>query len=183
MANTPPENPGVSPNGRRDSDPSRNVLDLVDAAIQRQDDLRLAESRRAACELDALKDMAALRATHERELRTAEADRINAIRAVDVGAAAILAVQVAESAETLRKQVADTAVASAVSLSSALDPIQKDIADLRRAQYESVGQKTQVVETQAKGGSLGMWIGVGLGAIGLLNAVTFGAVGLLLALR
>ena len=33
-------------------------------------------------------------------------------------------------------------------LSAALEPIRKDIADLRRAQYEAQGQKTQVVETR-----------------------------------
>ena len=37
---------------------------------------------------------------------------------------------------------------TATALAAALEPIQKDIQDLRRAQYEAQGQKTQVVETR-----------------------------------
>ena len=44
--------------------------------------------------------------------------------------------------------MAAAATAASTALSAALEPIQKDIADLRRAQYEAQGQKTQVVETR-----------------------------------
>jgi hypothetical protein len=140
-------------------DPTRNVLDLVGAAIQRQDDLREADNRR-------LTEIATLRAEYDEKLRRAETARIDAIRAVDVGAvnraaevsaqqATTLAVQVAQSAETLRTQVAAAATAATVALAAALEPIQKDIADLRRAQYEQAGQKLQVVEAKddRRGGS------------------------------
>jgi hypothetical protein len=134
------------------SDPTRNVLDLVSAAIQRQDDLRGLESQH-------LRELANLRAQYDERLRAAETARIDAIRAVDVGAvnraaevsatqAQTLATQVAVSAETLRTQVAAAATAASTALAAALEPIQKDIADLRRAQYEAQGQKTQVVETR-----------------------------------
>jgi TolA-binding protein len=133
-------------------DPTRNVRDLVEAAIMRQDDLRAAESRH-------VREITSLRAEYQQELRKAETERIDAIRAVDVGAvqraaevqatqAAALAAQVAASAEAMRTQVAAAATAAQTSLSAALVPIQDAIADLRRAQYEAQGQKTQVVEAQ-----------------------------------
>jgi hypothetical protein len=138
--------------GQPPYDPTQNVLNLVQAAISRQDDMRNLVARHAD-------DMATLRADYDAKLRSAETDRINAIRAVDVGAVAAaaqvsatqattLAAQVATSAETLRTQVAAAATAATVALAAALEPIQKDIADLRRAQYEAQGQKTQVVETR-----------------------------------
>ena len=155
-------------------DPTKNVLSLVAAAIQRQDDMRNLEAKHIA-EMSDLRvnyehriaDMrsaderriADLRASDDAKLREAETARIDAIRAVDVGAvnraaevsatqAATLATQVSVSAETLRGQVAAAAGAATTALAAALEPIQKDIADLRRAQYEAQGQKTQVVETR-----------------------------------
>src|SRR5687768_17871694 len=89
---TEPQNPGIGADAQGNPviDPSKNVLDLVEAAIQRQDDLRAAESRHnrevAAIRDQALKDMAALRAEYAGELRLKETERIDAIRAVDVQA-------------------------------------------------------------------------------------------------
>jgi hypothetical protein len=48
--------------------------------------------------------------------------------------ATTLVAQVAASAETLRTQVAAAATAATTALAAALEPIQKDIADLRRVQ-------------------------------------------------
>jgi hypothetical protein len=144
--------PSVDRYGVPVADPTANVLDLVNAAIRRQDDLRGLEAQH-------LRELANLRAHYDERLRAAETARIDAIRAVDVGAvnraaevsatqAQTLATQVTVSAETLRTQVAAAATAASTALSAALEPIQKDIADLRRAQYEAQGQKTQVVETR-----------------------------------
>ena len=144
--------PGVDWYGSPTIDPTKNVFDLVTSAVQRLDDLRDMESRH-------LRELADLRANYDQRLRDAETARIDAIRAVDVGAvnraaevsvaqAQTLANQVAVSAETLRTQVAAAASAASSALAAALEPIQKDIADLRRAQYEAQGQKTQVVEAR-----------------------------------
>ncbi len=144
--------PGVDWYGAPVVDPTKNVLDLVAAAIARQDDLRDLEARH-------LRELADLRAHYDLRLRDAETARIDAIRAVDVSAvhrasevsaaqAQALATQVAASAETLRTQVSAAAAAASTALAGALEPIQKDIADLRRAQYEAQGQKTQVVESR-----------------------------------
>lgn len=156
-------------------DPTQNVLDLVNAAIRRQDDLR-------AQAQDHIREVVALRADYEEKLRTAETARIDAIRAVDVGAvnraaevstqqAQTLATQVATSAETLRTQVAAAAAAATVALSAALEPIQKDIQDLRRAQYEQQGKSAQTGETRLNMGAI-------LGGISVLLVLVFGVAAL-----
>jgi len=160
--------PGVDRTGQPVQDPTPNVLDLVQAAIARQDDLREMQARYAS-QIGDMREVHAqyvteLRSNYEGQLREAnsrseeridakdqqlrvgETARIDAIRAVDVGAAAILANQVAASAEALRGQVEAARQQTATALAAALEPIQKDIQDLRRAQYEAQGQKTQVVE-------------------------------------
>jgi hypothetical protein len=153
-------------------DPTRNVLDLVEAAIKRQDDLRASES-------ESLRREAALRAEYDEKLRMAETARIDAIRAVDVGAvnraaevssqvASTLAAAVAASAEALRDQVSAVASASDMRLAAALDPIQKAIDDLRRAQYEAQGVKTQSGDSRLNVGSI---VGIIAGVVGLAGLI------------
>lgn len=136
-----------------DVDPTTNVLQLVEAATKRQDDLRLAEAAH-------IREVIKLRAEYDAMLRDAESKRIDAIRAVDVGAvnraaevatavAQTLAAQVATSAETLRNQVTAASTAQTIALAAALEPIQKDIGELRKTQYEQAGQK--VGGSEAKG--------------------------------
>ena len=159
MATHQPADPGKGPatqDGSPVVDPTKNVLDLVEAAIRRQDDLRSLEARWLRREIE-------IRAEYDDRLRAAETARIDAIRAVDVGAvqraaevqqtqATALATQQATIAETLRSQVAAAATVQATALAAALEPIQKDIADLRKVQYETAGGKTQVVEQRATTG-------------------------------
>jgi len=164
-------------------DPTKNVLDLVEAAVGRLNDLRAQEARRQ----DELREagqkhsaeMARLRATYEDKLRAGETARIDAIRAVDVGnvqraaevqatQALALANQVTASADALRTQVASAAEAQARNLAAALEPIQKDIQDLRRAQYEQQGARVQVGEQRLDTGSLMAQV---FGAIGVLTAI------------
>jgi leucyl aminopeptidase (aminopeptidase T) len=167
-------------------DPTKNVEKLVEAAIKRQDDLREAESRH-------VRELIAVRAEYATDYRRAETERINAIRQVDVEAVQraaevqataqnVLANQVAASAEAMRAQVAAAAEAAAGALSKSLEPIQKDIQDLRKAQYEAQGQKTQIVETRATGASAGLWIGLAVGGMGLLLSVILAAVAIVVAL-
>lgn len=140
-------------------DPTQNVLDLVAAAIQRQDDLRELSDRH-------LREILHLRTDYQEQLRKAESSRIDAIRAVDVAAvqrafevsiqqATTLATQQAQQAETLRVQVADVEQRLRVALTSAIEPIQKDIADLRRVQYEAAGVKASTGENRQ---NMGLWI-------------------------
>lgn len=144
-------------------DPTTNVRGLVDEAVRRQDDLRKSDH-------DHMRETVRMQAAFEETMRitvqkyqekldNAESKRIDAIRQVDVSAVAAaaavqetrantLAGQVALSADAMRATVAATAQAAQEGLTRALDPIQKDIADLRRAQYEAQGQKSQVIETR-----------------------------------
>ena len=167
-ANHPPAGPagpgpGVDAQGLPVIDPTANVTATVEAAVtrmddllalhmKRQDDLRTAEHTRVL-------GLSELRAYYELLLREAEAKRIDAIRAVDQGQitraaevastqAGTLANQVAASAEAMRNQVAQTATAAQLALGTALEPIQKDIADLRRAQYEQQGRQGNIVEAR-----------------------------------
>jgi hypothetical protein len=168
-------------------DPTKNVLDLVQAAVLRQDDLRIAGERHTA-------EMRVMRRHYEERLQKAESDRIDAIRAVDVAAvqqaaqaaearATALAAQVAASAEAMRVQVAAAAQAAATSLAAALEPIIKDIADLRRNMYEQQGQKQQVVESRDSGGAIGAWVGLAVGVAALLVSVVVAAVTIALTVR
>jgi hypothetical protein len=152
-------------------DPTKNVMALVAGQVKRSDDLaaaneKLAEAKEKrqddlrATEAEHVREMARLRAQFDNALREKETQRIDAIRAVDVQAvqraaevsavqATTLATQVQASAETLRTQVATTATAQTTALAAALEPIQKDISELRKTQYEQQGQKAAQVETRA----------------------------------
>jgi hypothetical protein len=172
---TAPTGEGVDASGGPVIDPTRNVLDLVAAAIARQDDLRAMESAH-------LREVMTLRADYDQRLRNAETARINAIRAVDVGAvnraaevaatqAQTLAAQVSTVAEAMRTQVAAAATAASSALAAALEPIQRDIADLRRVQYETQGGKTNVVESRAERGDTRLNINTVIMAGSLLATV------------
>jgi len=143
---------GVDAQGGPVIDPTENVTALVKAGLERQDDLRRMESAH-------VRELIKLHADFAEQLQDKEAKRLDAIRVVDVNAvtraaevsatqAATLATQVATSAETLRTQVQVAAQAANTALTAALEPIQKDIADLRRVQYEQQGQKAATVETR-----------------------------------
>jgi hypothetical protein len=151
------------------TDPTKNVETLVDTSDRRQDDLREAS-------VGALRREMELRASYEDKLRKAESDRINAIRSVDVGNVAAAA-QVAETrANTLAQQVITTADAFRAAMAAALEPIQKSIEDLRRAQYEAQGQKSQVSDTRLN-------MNVIIGAIALLFSAIVVVIGLYAALH
>jgi hypothetical protein len=173
MVDDGPPGPGIDARGRDVVDPTKNVLDLVQAEARRQDDLRVAEAKLRDSQIQHSREVAQIRADYQREIRESEADRLDAIRAVDVQAVATsaaeqearataLAARVESTAEALRAQVAATTQAARTESAALLDPIQKRIDDLTRAQYEAQGQKTQVVETRASSG----------------NAVSFAALGL-----
>lgn len=181
---TAPQPPGGVPY----VDPTENVVALVKSAMQRQDDMRdlvashAAEVTRLAREHAA--EMARLRDVKDSELRQAETARIDAIRAVDVGAvnraaevaatqASALANQLIATAEASRVQVAAAASAAVTSLSAALEPIQKDIRDLRDAQSRGQGGKEQVTETREVRGetrlNLGAVVGIAVLAVAVLG--------------
>ena len=189
MAKNPP-GPGVDAQGQPVVDPTRNVVNIVDAAVRRLDDLRGADSLRRDEAINHVKEMAALRAIYDTELRDAEAKRIDAIRAVDVQAvsqattaqearAATLAAQVTATAETVRTQVTATQAAFLVTLDAALTPIRTDVADLRRVQFQQQGERSANVESRDERSdkrsvqtlSTNIMVGIGLVIIGALALI------------
>lgn len=142
-------------------DPTKNVLDLVAAETKRQDDMREGFEKRVI-------EMIELRADYDEKLRKAESDRIDAIRAVDVGNVQRAAEVQATQALALANQVVATANALETKLSATVAPLQTRIDDLTRVQYEGVGSKGQQQETREVGASTGLWIGIAIAGLGLL---------------
>ena len=189
---------GVDAQGNPVVDPTKNVLDLVRAESLRQDGLREMEAHylRKLAELESghLREIAELREYYNQKLRQSETDRIDAIRGVDVDAVQraaevqaaaqqTLATQVATSAEALRNQVSATASVTAAGWATALEPMQRRIDDLTRAQYEAQGVRTNVVdardergESRARGTSTSTWVAVAVSVMGLFIAACSGLV-------
>ena len=121
-----------------------NVREMLRDAIDRLDGLREAETRR-------VNDLAAMRDKYQDKVDIAEAKRIDAIRVVDVNAvtvandkataqAAVLARQVTESAETLRKLVESTASSAAAQLVQLISPITERLGKLEEYQFKGQGR-------------------------------------------
>jgi hypothetical protein len=149
---------GVDSGGSPVKDPTDNVMDLVVAAMRRQDDLRSMESSH-------LRELVKLRAAYEKELRRAESARIDAIRAVDVAAVQRAGEVAATQASVLAAQVQATAEASRTALIAALEPIQKAIEELRRSQYEGAGAKIQTVESRESRSGSNALVTIGISAL------------------
>jgi hypothetical protein len=171
----PPAGQAVDAHGGPVVDPTKNVDALVESAVKRLDDLR-------GVELASLRREMEMRASYEdklrqadEKLRLAESARIDAIRAVDVGAVNRAAEVQATQAGALASQVLATADAFRVSLAAALEPIQKDIRDLRDAQSRTVGGKDQSGDTRLN-------IGAMLGGVSVFLVLVFGSASLIVAL-
>lgn len=140
------------------SDPTYNVMQLVGAAVKRQDDLHLSEFKRVDEALQHLKDMALLRAEHSSKMNEKESDRLDAIRQVDVlagntqavaAATAIqaLAATTTTNAENIRSTVVSTAATMANQLTNTVAGINERLAALERSSYEGIG-KGRVADPQ-----------------------------------
>jgi len=161
MAGSQQGRPGsvVDAQGGAVIDPTTNVLDLVEKETKRQDDLRSANDRLFAAELRCIeiksacvKEVADLRATHDKEMRDSEAKRLDSIRQVDIGAVNTALVEVRsattalaktnyETAETLRTTVIQTADRVAKTTSDSFDGFNKRIAALELAAAQGIGKQ------------------------------------------
>lgn len=130
------------------TDPTYNVLQLVNAAVNRLDDVNKLQYDGIKNEISLNKEILNLHISYAEKLTMAESKRIDAIRAVDVGAVAIaseravqqasvLANQLATSADILRTLVATTA---ATTQTQVINPLIDRIALLEKSQYEGVGK-------------------------------------------
>lgn len=152
-------------------DPTANVLDLVGAAVLRLNDLRAAEivrvdmlrsaeSRRndelRGAESRRVDEQASMRSSYSEKLREAESGRINAIRQVDredvaktasaaQTAIATLATATTNMAETLRTQVANTAIAAENRQTTYASDVNKRLSALELSSSEGKG-KSQITD-------------------------------------
>jgi len=143
---------GVDAHGGPVIDPTQNVLDLVHAAINRQDDLRKAHDELNAQGINHQKEMADLRAAHNKDLTAKESSRLDAIRQVDqlavtraaeqtLTAVNALASSQAREAETLRNSLTSTAAALATQNADTVKQISDRISSLERSSYEGKGKQ------------------------------------------
>ena len=127
-------------------DPTENVLALVQAAVNRQDDLRIAADKFMEAELMHVRLTEELRASHQRELGEKEANRLDAIRQVDVlnGNAAAnaekLRTDLNSTATTMAKQTADVAATMAAQQAATVAGITERLSALEKSSYEGIGK-------------------------------------------
>lgn len=200
MRDDKPNGIGVDKSGGPVIDPTKNVMDMVDAAISRQDDLREETNRRMDAEISNIKQMMIDLKEHAKELGSAEAKRIDAIRAVDVNAVAVaserqsaaatvLANQVSQSADALRTLVSTTATATAEQSRQQMAQVTDRLTAVERVQYEGRGRQVvddprmaQLVEQVDKIASAQQTAGGKSQGLSMAWAFTIGAAGLILAL-
>jgi hypothetical protein len=153
------------------ADPTQNVRELFEAGMQRQDDLReltahytelLATIRQAH-----INEVSDLRHRYEAELRASETKRLDSIRQVDQAQVQRTADVQTAAAATLAGQVVAMAEAVRITSKADLEPIQKSIDDLRKAQYEQAGSRQQVGESRLNYGAI-------LGGLSLVAVLVFG---------
>lgn len=156
------EGPAVDRAGVPVVDPSKNVLDLVKASIERIDDMRDLTLKYVEAEIANVKEMATLRAEHTKAMGESETSRVNAVRQVDVNnsaattaqqLAAIQALAVVQTANadklnntlnttaaTLAKQTTDLATTMATQTAASFAAITERLAGLERSMYEGKGK-------------------------------------------
>ena len=143
----PSPGPGVDRFGTPVIDPTANVLDLVRAAIERQDDLRNMSAAHAREMRETARMYEERLAVKAQQLQGAEAGRLDAIQTrSDLTVQRAAEVQAAQQ-QALATQVTATADTFRASIATELAPLKASIEDLRRAQYEQQGEKSSKVET------------------------------------
>jgi hypothetical protein len=199
---------GVDAHGGPVIDPTKNVLDLVEAAVKRLDDMTALRGdlvdekiKRLEREQALLVTMADLRAEHQRDLDALESKRLDAMRQVDQlavkteadrasSAITALANAAATTAETLRSAVNTSATNLATALDRTVASITERIAALEKSSYTGQG-KQAVVDPQvtemlvemralrsAQSQGTGKAEGINIAWVGLLGVVSL-IVGLL----
>jgi len=95
---------GIDATGGSTVDPTKNVLDLVEAAVKRQDDLRSSFNEYFNTKVLHIQEIVNLRAIHQKEIRELDTARLEKVREVD---------QLSYRTETERAQTAIRALAEA----------------------------------------------------------------------
>lgn len=168
---------GVDSRGGPVIDPTRNVLDLVLAAVKRlddvleltvkrQDDLRASQAALEDLRYSTIKENIALRADNDEKLRKAESGRLDAIRLVDTNNVAVADQRAQSTALALAKKGDDSALVLSAQTTKSADDVRsivKTTADESarnlqqqlgaiQAQFTSIGTRlTALEQTGAEG--------------------------------
>lgn len=174
-----PSKPGQPVDSRGNSaiDPTKNVLDLVlaavkriddvlDLTVKRQDDLRVAQASLEELRYNSLKENSSLRADYEDKLRKAEANRLDAIRIVDTNNVSVASERANATAAALAKKGDDAALVLSAQVTKSADDVRtlvKNTADEQarnlqnsfagiQAQFGVIGTRlTALEQTGAEG--------------------------------
>jgi hypothetical protein len=142
---------GVDSQGNPVIDPTRNVLDLVEAAVKRIDDVFAVQISKieALAELRAqhVKEVAEIREKHNSELNNKEASRLDSIRQIDQSNQTAQAKVALDAIQANAKQVTDLATSVASSIATTFDGLAKRTAALELSSAEGIG-KTRVKDPQ-----------------------------------
>jgi hypothetical protein len=171
-ATSQPPGPGVDAQGRAVIDPTVNVIALNEAANKRQDDLREMSIQHIQETLRMHIDHAKELRGADKELRQAESDRLDAIRAVDVQNVQTATTAAEARASVLAQQVVTTADAFRTALSSALEPYGTNIETLRQSMFILQGERAKTTESR---GTSQWAIAAAIAAVGVMVAGFLGA--------
>ena len=158
MATQPPTGIGVDAYGGAVIDPTKNVLDLTDAANRRQDDLRemynrfieasiqrLEETVRRVEQLSELRadharEIGAIHQSHDREIHKMEQDKLAAFRASDEAARITEADRSLAAIQVVERTLNSTATALASQNAENNVEVNRRLAALEKSSYEGVGK-------------------------------------------
>lgn len=160
---------GVDSSGSSVVDPTANVVALSEASSARQDDLRIESSRRIdaaishSSEISLLRSeytdkiatlrtaqadrISELRSIHQKEMDSAESQRLDSIRSVDIQAAAATATQILTAVQTLAGSTGTMAENLRASTASTISEVNKRLSQLEQSSYEGMG-KQKVADPQ-----------------------------------
>jgi hypothetical protein len=134
---------GIDSTGRTVIDPTKNVLDLVEQAIKRQDDLRTRLETSMDARLKLIAEISAIRSEHDRELLRANTDKLDAEARLRAEFATAFAATEKARVDAIR-QVDKAAVDQAGSVAT------QTASNLAKAQTESAAVLSAQVSTSAE---------------------------------
>lgn len=150
-------------------DPTANVLEHVAAAVRRLDDLARQQADYIRREMD-------LRAQHQKELASAEKERLDAIRAIDAQSINLASSAVTQVQAAMDSKINQLSERAQQQLATTATLLQDRIGAVERQQYVNAGAKSQVVESRQQnqwGVTLaGTVLGLGIAAAGIAVALS-----------
>lgn len=140
-------------------DPTKNVLDLVLAAVKRiddvleltvkrQDDLRAAQAALEELRYSTIKENIALRADNDEKLRKAESGRLDAIRIVDTNNVTVANERAGATATALQKKGDDSALVLSAQVTKSADDVRTLVKTTADEQSRNLQQQFAAIQAQ-----------------------------------